>query len=199
MDTIVYEVWGEDTFARETYLVGTYKTREAANKALQASERSVLSQCEELRDTFWIVELTPEREAEREKREEEDRRRRAFDYAHLRRLITRLNNRLLEIVEQDIRGLCSEPSVDLVEENKEAGDCYSSLSFRYIKEIGSKKSRAILIKIEFKDMGDTLSGCFTGTPVQIKKRFSLPTAEDFVSEIACKLIEDFFYKYDRNY
>ena len=25
---VMYEVWGEDTFARENYLVGTFETRE---------------------------------------------------------------------------------------------------------------------------------------------------------------------------
>lgn len=59
---VMYEVWGEDTFARENYLVGTFETREKANKALKASEKSVLHQCKELRDTYWIVEMTPERE-----------------------------------------------------------------------------------------------------------------------------------------
>ena len=59
MNKVMYEVWGEDTFARESYLVGTFKTREKAGKALEASEKSVLDQCEELRDTYWIVELTP--------------------------------------------------------------------------------------------------------------------------------------------
>lgn len=62
MNKVMYEVWGEDTFARESYLVGTFETREKAGKALEASEKSVLDQCEELRDTYWIVELTPERE-----------------------------------------------------------------------------------------------------------------------------------------
>ena len=28
MNKVMYEVWGEDTFARESYLVGTFKTRE---------------------------------------------------------------------------------------------------------------------------------------------------------------------------
>lgn len=56
MDKIMYEVWGEDTYAREYYLVGTYETREEANKVLRDSELSVKQQCEELRDTFWIVE-----------------------------------------------------------------------------------------------------------------------------------------------
>ena len=42
---VMYEVWGEDTFARENYLVGTFETREKANKALKASEKSVLHQC----------------------------------------------------------------------------------------------------------------------------------------------------------
>ena len=28
MNKVMYEVWGEDTFARESYLVGTFETRE---------------------------------------------------------------------------------------------------------------------------------------------------------------------------
>ena len=61
MKEVVYEVWGEDTFAREEYLVGVYDTQEEANKILRESEQSALQTCEELRDTYWICELTPER------------------------------------------------------------------------------------------------------------------------------------------
>ena len=53
MNKVMYEVWGEDTFARESYLVGTFKTREKAGKALEASEKSVLDQCEELRSNSY--------------------------------------------------------------------------------------------------------------------------------------------------
>ena len=59
MKEVVYEVWGEDTFAREEYLVGVYDTQEEANKILRESEQSALQICEELRDTYWICELTP--------------------------------------------------------------------------------------------------------------------------------------------
>ena len=69
MKEVVYEVWGEDTFAREEYLVGVYDTQEEANKILRESEQSALQTCEELRDTYWICELTPERKQEREERE----------------------------------------------------------------------------------------------------------------------------------
>lgn len=77
MKEVVYEVWGEDTFAREEYLVGVYDTQEEANKILRESEQSALQTCEELRDTYWICELTPERKQEREEREarREERRR----------------------------------------------------------------------------------------------------------------------------
>ena len=51
MKEVVYEVWGEDTFAREEYLVGVYDTQEEANKILRESEQSALQICEELRDT----------------------------------------------------------------------------------------------------------------------------------------------------
>ena len=84
MNGIDYEVWGRDTFANEDYLVGVFSTRTEADKALRKSERSVLSQCEELRDTFWVEEMTPKRREERDerecKREECLRKSRDFDY-----------------------------------------------------------------------------------------------------------------------
>ena len=101
---------GRRYFCPGSYLVGTFETREKSRvKALEASEKSVLDQCEELRDTYWIVELTPEREKERkewERNQEEQRRSKSdFDYSHLCGLISRLNSKLLEVVVQDIKGL----------------------------------------------------------------------------------------------
>ena len=127
MNKVMYEVWGEDTFARESYLVGTFETREKAGKALEASEKSVLDQCGELRDTYWIVELTPEREKERkewERNQEEQRRSKSdFDYSHLCELISRLNSKLLEVVVQDMKGTITDKEVKLLEENEKVSDC----------------------------------------------------------------------------
>lgn len=196
MDKVMYEVWGEDTFARENYLVGTYETREKANKALKASKRSVLDQCEELRDTFWIVELTPERKKEREdwerKQEEQHRRMIDFDYSHLCELVARLNGRLLDTVEQDRKGDIIEKEVKLLEMNKNADDCYSSLSLQYVRGVKSERCCLVFIEIEFKDEGRMLSSCFVGTPKQIRRRFSFKKGEKFVCEIIDKMIIDFF-------
>ena len=193
---VMYEVWGEDTFARENYLVGTFETRENANKALKASDKSVLHQCKELRDTYWIVEMTPEREKEREewerKQEEQRRRKSDFDYFHLCEIISRLNTRLLEIVVQDMEGTIAEREVKLLEKNEKVGDCYDSLSFQYIRGVKDEQCCLVFVEIGFKDDGRMSSSCFVGTPNQIRRQFSFKKGEKFVCRIIDKMIVDFF-------
>lgn len=192
MDKVMYEVWGEDTFARENYLVGTYETRENANKALKASKRSVLGQCEELRDTFWIVELTPERKKEREDWERKQEERHRKDYSHLCELVAKLNGRLLDIVEQDREGKITEKEVKLLETNENVGDCYGSLSLQYKRDVKNGKCCLVFIEIDFKDEGRMLSSCFVGSPEQIISQFSFKEGEKFVCEIIDEMIIDFF-------
>lgn len=187
---VMYEVWGEDTFARENYLVGTFETREKANKALKASEKSVMDQCEELRDTYWIVELTPEQEKER--KEWERKKGRDFDYSHLCELISRLNNELLKIVAQDMKGTIAEKEVKLLEKNEKVGDCYDSLSFQYIRGVKDEQCCLVYVEIGFKDEGRMSSSCFVGTPNQIRRQFSFKKGEKFVCRIVDKMIIDFF-------
>lgn len=196
MKEVVYEVWGEDTFAREEYLVGVYDTLEEANKILKESEQSALLTCEELRDTFWVCELTPRRKQEREEREaireERCRKRRDFNYAHLCEIVSRLNKRLLETVSQDKKGLITDKEIQLFERNEESGDCYSSLSFQYIRKVKNKEICLVYIEIEFKDEGRASSSSFVGTPTQIKRQFSYKKGEVFVKEIVDRLIMEFF-------
>ena len=196
MKEVVYEVWGEDTFAREEYLVGVYDTLEEANKILKESEQSALLTCEELRDTFGICELTPRRKQEREEREaireERCRKRRDFNYAHLCAIVSRLNKRLLETVAQDKKGLITDKEIQLFERNEESGDCYSSLSFQYIREVKNKEICLVYIEIEFKDEGRAASSSFVGTPTQIKRQYSYNKGEMFVKEIVDRLIMEFF-------
>lgn len=196
MNKVMYEVWGEDTFARESYLVGTFETREKAGKALEASEKSVLDQCEELRDTYWIVELTPEREKERkewERNQEEQRRSKSdFDYSHLCGLISRLNSKLLEVVVQDIKGTITDKEVKLLEENEKVSDCYDSLSFQYIRGVKDEQCCLVYVEIGFNDEGRMSTSCFVGTPNQIRRQFSFKRGEKFVCRIIDKMIIDFF-------
>lgn len=56
MQQKIYRVWGEDTFAHETFVVASYANKEAAEAKLMECRNSVLDQPEELRDTFWIGE-----------------------------------------------------------------------------------------------------------------------------------------------
>lgn len=53
-----WKVMGEDTFARETYVIGSYETEAAAKAAVAEREaRHQLTQDEALRDTLWIVKV----------------------------------------------------------------------------------------------------------------------------------------------
>ncbi len=69
---INYEVWGLDTFAHEYYLCGTYATRSEAERVRdQKSLDVMLTQCESLRDEYWIVEITNEERVERRKKDDQ--------------------------------------------------------------------------------------------------------------------------------
>ena len=68
------EVWGLDTFAHEYYLCGTYATRSEAERVRdQKSLDVMLTQCESLRDEYWIVEITDEERVERRKKDDQIR------------------------------------------------------------------------------------------------------------------------------
>ena len=196
MNGIDYEVWGRDTFANEDYLVGVFSTRTEADKALRKSERSVLSQCEELRDTFWVEEMTPKRREERDEREcERDeclRKRRDFDYTHLCEIVARLNANLLQTVDKDKRGLILETEVNLLEKNEKSDDCYSYLSFQYVRKVKDGKMCLVLIEVGMKEEGNVSMNCFMGTPDQIRRQFSFKKGETFVQEIVDKMIMEFF-------
>ena len=196
MNGIDYEVWGRDTFANEDYLVGVFSTRTEADKALRKSERSVLSQCEELRDTFWVEEMTPKRREERDerecKREECLRKRRDFDYTHLCEIVARLNANLLQTVDKDKRGLILETEVNLLEKNEKSDDCYSYLSFQYVRKVKDGKMCLVLIEVGMKEEGKVSMNCFMGTPDQIRRQFSFKKGETFVREIVYKMIMEFF-------
>ncbi len=83
-----YEVWGWDTFAGEAYSCGRYATLAQAQHVLKKQEESVLSQDEDLRDTFSIQKVTDEDIRNREKREEHicntREREQSYNLAHLR-------------------------------------------------------------------------------------------------------------------
>lgn len=196
MNGIDYEVWGRDTFANEDYLVGVFSTRAEADKALRKSERSVLSQCEELRDTFWVQEMTSKRREERDEcereREECLRKRRDFDYNHLCEIVVRLNASLLETVDRDKQGLILETEVNLLEKNERSDDCYGYLSFQYIRKVKDGKMCLVLIEVGMKEEGKVSMNCFMGTPVQIRRQFSFKKGETFVREIVDKMIIEFF-------
>lgn len=60
MGNKIYRVCGEDTYAHESFIVQEYNNREEAEVKLKECRDSVMDQCEELRDSFWIAEITQE-------------------------------------------------------------------------------------------------------------------------------------------
>lgn len=60
MENKIYKVCGEDTFAHETFIVAKFSCKEDAEAKLRECKESVMDQCEELRDSFWIAESTEE-------------------------------------------------------------------------------------------------------------------------------------------
>jgi len=61
MSKIIYRIYGEDTYNHETFFVAELSTMEEAEAKLKECRESVMDQCEELRDSFWIAEMTEER------------------------------------------------------------------------------------------------------------------------------------------
>lgn len=87
MAKTIYRVYGMDTYDHETFTVADFGTREEAEAKLKECRDSVMDQCEELRDFFWIAEMTHKEFVERQKQEAELRAvryaARAFDMTQL--------------------------------------------------------------------------------------------------------------------
>lgn len=60
MTKMIYRVYGMDTYAQETFIVADFDNEEEAETKLKECRESVLDQCEELRDSFWIAKTTEE-------------------------------------------------------------------------------------------------------------------------------------------
>lgn len=90
-----YEVWGYDTFSHEYYLCAVFCNRRDAEILRDEKRREVfLSQCESLRDEYWIVEITDEEKIERNKREDLIRKEKndelSFNSDHLEQCVREL-------------------------------------------------------------------------------------------------------------
>ncbi|WP_455585986.1 hypothetical protein [Bacteroides sp.] len=111
-----------------------------------------------------------------------------FNYSRLCEIVFRLNNRLLDVVRREKKGLISEKEIELLERNDDTDDCYNSLAFQYIREVKKKDCCLVCIHIEFKDERSLFSNCFVGTPNQIRRQFSSKKGERFVREIIDRMI-----------
>lgn len=104
MKQMIYRVYGEDTFAHETFMVAEFKTREAAEKKLAECRASVMDQCEELRDTFWIVECTPKQVEEADRREAREREERMNARYYDKELLKQDLETLLAMIGKQLQG-----------------------------------------------------------------------------------------------
>lgn len=197
MSEIVYEVWGEDTFAGETFRVESYTNRKAAYDKVKKLEKSAMDQCESLRDTYWVVEATPEFMAERSERELERKREldrmSYFDSYRLEDLIKRLFEQLGDVLKKDEKGFCPENIISINERNVSDEDCYDSVSFRYYRCLKESDQRHISLEIKFKDDGNSSLSCLSGTLQEIKRLISLKSAKNSILEKFDEMVHDFYY------
>lgn len=197
MSEIVYEVWGEDTFASETFLVGNYSDRKSACDKVKELEKSAMTQCESLRDTYWVVEATPEFITERREREMERKyelyKKSYFSSGRLANLMKRLFKQLADVVEKDEKGLCLGDIISINERNVNDNDCYDSVSFRYYRCLKESDQRNMRLEIKFKDDGNSSFPCLSGTLQEIKRLISLKSGRDSVLEKFDEMVHDFYY------
>lgn len=155
-----YEVWGNDTFANETYFCGRYEDRDKAMKALADAKQDALSQTESLRDTFWMTETTMGKIKERERLEDERRgriyKRWHYDDDRLRNHVILLVKQLAEVVDMDERGLINERITFLQENNPHEEDCYIYVALEYYK---GERGNAVGTVIKFRDGGGSSHTC----------------------------------------
>lgn len=71
MAKTIYRVYGMDTYDHKTFTVAEFENKEEAEAKLRECRESVMDQCEELRDSFWITEMTHKQQVESLKHEAE--------------------------------------------------------------------------------------------------------------------------------
>jgi hypothetical protein len=151
-----YELWGEDTFARDVFLIKIYENEGEAEARLKELEESVLDQDESIRDTFWIKETSTEEIKEREQLEEErrDQLDKQWDYDddRLRKYVIDLVNQLMKFVRKEKIYFVWKRTTLLEKINPNEEDCYSSIALEYFK---GKSSSSIGTKIKFRDGGSS--------------------------------------------
>ncbi len=104
MAKTIYRVYGMDTYDHETFTVADFDTREEAEAKLKECRDSVMDQCEELRDSFWIAEMTHKEFVEHQKQEAELRAARYAACAFDRKQLEENCKSALESIKTQIAG-----------------------------------------------------------------------------------------------
>lgn len=204
-----YELWGHDEFANETFLVGTYDTLKQAKQHLAKCKKEVEGQDKSMRDSFWIVEMSPERVIEREAREaeykaklDEDER---YNPQDLREAVIVLVDKLIKLCEttdfSTIAGVRNERGLykTLIVEHDiaERRNCFTKILFEVFSP--QPDELVICLQLNFKD-GEILGGgsasqCPYRMPIRdVARWLKKPQA---ISEICGKMSDliNSFYKH----
>lgn len=188
---INYEVWGLDTFAHEYYPCGTFTTRSEAERVRDKHRQDVmLTQCESLRDSYWIVEITDEEKVERAKKEEQiqDEKYNELSYSsrHLevcvRELLQLFKSSLEEVNPQGLSNLKNKSLKQVVNWDKEE-DCFTQVQLEtYFRDDLTLRVGVGVVVRSGKFFGGSVlrSGVFEGT---IDELIQWADTEKAVSEI----------------
>ncbi|MDR1343473.1 MAG: hypothetical protein LBK18_09520 [Prevotellaceae bacterium] len=181
-----YELWGEDNFAGDSFLIKVYENKDEAEVRLKELEESVLNQDERLRDAFWIRETSAEKIKERERIEEERierlNKKWHYDDDRLRNYVILLVERLMEVIALNKRRLIKKQRILLQENNSFEEDCYSYIALEYFKR---KSNNSVGTMIKFRDGGSSSTTAVIKEPHEIAPSESLYTLliEKFATDI----------------
>lgn len=159
---IFYEVWGRDTFANETFLCGKFSSPESAFRLCHEKEMEVAKfQDPELRDTFWVIEISAQEIEERNRMEELKRNQmlneQYYDRLRLQQccaeILQQLRKKAMEVDENEVVKNSKEKNLILLATQElncsNPEDCYSKIKLE-LKVVRSNLSLMILPELTFK-------------------------------------------------
>jgi|GEM_PF-2179312 len=207
---IFYEVWSRDTFANESFLCETFTTRDQAERYCGKKEKEVAGyQDEELRDTFWVVEITDREIEARNRRDEEieaqKREDSFYDHTRLRscakELITQFGERLQGCnINELLNGRNKKSSVRILQHevfSDNQVDCFEKLMFLFYY-CGESTPYIIVLEVCFKERHRSGSGsisrelvCFE-TFAEMIEWFNSGNAIDYTCEIISEFVDRFY-------
>lgn len=165
-----YEVWGRDTFANETFLCNTFSSPKKAFRLCHEKEMEVAKfQDPELRDTFWVIEISAQEIEERNRKEElqsiQTLKDQYYDRSRLHlycaEILQQLRKKALEVDKNEVVKNSKEKYLILLATQElictKPEDCYSKIKLDLIVA-RSGSSLMLLPEISFKKGAYTNEG-----------------------------------------